>query len=415
MSLSANDMNASAVTLLINEESIKLDDNSTTRHPIASISTTTPPNDGKIGETDDESANYTVNKPGIETGDESATYPISKVEIEANDRSETYALTKSEMEQILKEQTEETRLHLVDIVEDPEMDQGGRSFAETVAQIVEWWQAYAEEQNPTSHQIDFGVGSPMSLLMVLALIPEQYQSFICIEDKCRSPFGNGENLSWLHEQNMDVLVGLSIDPVRQSICFGQGLASMVRDDVDEGWRAFTGRSWLEDQMHLWSKDELEPDLYRFPLGTEKIVFFFNPTEIHWTVVEVELDDDVWTYTLYNSLFQGERGPTWTACREQFPLLEQLICRASGFPEPETRQIVAAPSAQQENSYDCGPIAIYNAMELLEGRRPGTEVDTEELRLRYLMLILDALYLLDQDLETPAFRARMREVCLEYPT
>ena len=408
----------SAVTLFIDEESIKLDDNSTTHHPITPLSATTLPNDGKIGETDDESANSTVNKQAIETEDESATYSVSKKEIEADDECETYTPSKSEIEQILKEQTEESRLQLINIAEDPEIDPGGRSFAETVAVIVEWWQAHAEEQNPTSHQIDFSVGSPMSLLMVLALIPEQYQDFICIEDDGRSPFGNGENLSWLHEQNMDVLVGLSIDPIRQSICFGQGLASMVRDDVDEGWRAFTGRSWLEDQLHLWSKDELdEPDLYRFPLGTQKIVFFFNPTEIHWTVVEVELDDsDVWTYTLYNSLFQGERGPTWKACQEQFPLLEQLICRASGFPEPETREIIAAPSAaQQENSYDCGPIAIYNAIELLEGRRPGTEVDTEELRLRYLMLILDALYLLDQDLETPAFRARMREVCLEYPT
>ena len=168
----------SAVTLVINEESINLDDNSTTHHPITPLSATTLPNDGKTGETDDESANSTVNKQAIEAEDESATYSVSKKEIEADDQCETYTPSKSEIEQILKEQTEESRLQLINIAEDPEMDPGGRSFAETVAVILEWWQAHAEEQNPTSHQIDFSVGSPMSLLMVLALIPEQYQSFI---------------------------------------------------------------------------------------------------------------------------------------------------------------------------------------------------------------------------------------------
>lgn len=195
--------------------------------------------------------------------------------------------------------------------------------------------------------------------------------------------------------------------------FGESLASMIRDSVDEGWRVFTGRSWLEDQNHLLSNDDLEPDLYRFPPGTEKIVFLFNPTEAHWTVVEVDKDDLAWTYTLYNSLSQGEKGPTWKACQEQLPLLEQLICRASGFTEPATREIVIAESAQQENTYDCGPIAVYNAIELLEGRKPSTEIDADILRLKYLMLIRDALYVFDQGLETPAFRAYMRTVSLAY--
>lgn len=373
MSLSANDLNITAVTLVVEDESSKADD-------------------------------------------ESATHALNKVETNADDdESATFTVTKMEIERILKEQTEETRLNLIDVAADPDIDEDARSFVETVAEILEWWQELAEDQNPTSYQIDFGVGSPVNLLMVLALVPEKYQGCICIGDQHRSPFANGEYLSWLHEQTIDLLVRLSIDPIQQPVIFGQGLASLVRDEVDESWRAFTGRSWLEDQIHLCSNDELEWDLYRFPPETEKIVFLFNPTEIHWTVVEVDLDDDVWTYTLYNSLFQGEKGPTWKACQEQFPLLEQLICRASGFAKPETREIVAATSAQQDNPYDCGPIAIYNAIELLDGRKPKTEIDTEQLRLRYLMLILEALYLLDEDLETSEFKARMRKVCLDYPT
>ena len=73
----------------------------------------------------------------------------------------------------------------------------------------------------------------------------------------------------------------------------------------------------------------------------------------------------------------------------------------------------ANSAQQENVHDCGPIAVYNAIELLEGREPCTEVDPEELRLNHLKLIRDALYVLDEGLEMPAFRAYMCRVCLDY--
>ncbi|KAL9070547.1 MAG: hypothetical protein Q9161_004844 [Pseudevernia consocians] len=359
-----------------------------------------------------DSATCTASKTETKAEDESATPAISTTETESDDEGSTSTLKTSLTGQTLKEQTEETRLNLLYVAGDTEIHGRARGLTWTAAAIVRWWQHYAGDDNPTSHQIDFGLGSPINLLMVLALLPEKYQGIIRIGDMYRSPFGNGENLSWVHEQTTDVLVGLSLDLIPGSIQFGQGLASMIRDDVDTGWRDFTGRSWLEDQIHLWSNGELEPGLYRFPTGTTKIVFFFNPTEIHWTVVEVDLDDEVWTYTLYNSLSQGEKGPTWEACQEQFPLLEQLICRASGFVEPYTRGILSGMSAQQDNPYDCGPIAIYNAIELLEGRTPKSEVDTEQLRKNYLERILGALELLNEALDPPAFRAFMRKVCLD---
>lgn len=385
MSLFANSMNTSAVTLAIDDESREV-----------------------------SNASVTCNFSEMEatTADESATYTVSKTGTESDDESTTHTLGTTSTEQFLMEQTEETKLKLYNISKDIEIDERTQYFAWLVAAIMEFWQDNAGDENPTSHQIDFGEGSPINLLMILALLPEKYQELIGIDEVHRSPFGNGENMSWLHEQTTDVLVGFSMDLIPASIRFGQGLASMVRDDVDNGWRVFTGRSWLEDQVHLLENDELEPDLYRFPPETEKIVFFFNPTEIHWTVVEVCLDDDLWTFTLYNSLFQGEIGPAWKACQEQFPLLEQLICRASGYAKPKALKIVPGASAQQENPYDCGPIAIYNAITLLEGRRPKSEVDAEVLRMIYLEWIFDALNLLWEGVEPPALRTRMGEVCLE---
>ena len=380
-------------------------------------------------EDEDESSGCPFN----ETEPEATTSPISNVsavpsrdsdtllnesgeETEIESIGESAANSDDEMsgESILREQTLGTWLNLVEVAEDEEMDEFTQSIAATVADIVEWWQNHTKDTSPSTHHIDFGLGSPINLLMILALLPERLQSLISIEDERRSPSSDGENMSWLHEQTTDVLVQLSMDPNPASVHFGQGLASMVRDSVDESWRTFTGRSWLEDQLHLQSHHELEPDQYRFPPSTSKIVLLFNPTEIHWTVVEIAIAESAWTYTLYNSLSpSSETGPTWTACQSQLPLLELLICRASGFAEPATREIVMATSAQQENVYDCGPIAVYNAIELLEGREPCTEVDPEELRLDHLKLIRDALYVLDEGLETPAFRAYMRRVCLDY--
>lgn len=347
------------------------------------------------------------------SNDDSSSEASEETEAESDEESTAVTLTNVVKEGILREQTRQSWYNLVEVAENEEIDELTQSFACTVADIVEWWQSHTINGNPILHFVDFGVGSPINLLMILTLLPERYQSLICIEDERRSPSDNGKNLSWLHEQTTDLLVRLSVDPDSTSMHFGESLASMIRDSVDEGWRVFTGRSWLEDQTHLLSNDELEPDLYRFPLETEKIVFFFNPTEAHWTVVEVGIDDYAWTYSLYNSLSSGEKGPTWKACQEQLPLLEKLICRASGFPEPATREIVIANSAQQQNEYDCGPIAIFNAIELLEGRKPSTKIDPEVLRLKYLMLIRDALYVFDQGLDTPAFRAYMRKVYLDY--
>ncbi|CAF9937748.1 hypothetical protein IMSHALPRED_000527 [Imshaugia aleurites] len=421
MNLRLNEVDISAITVLIDGESSNADDEST-MYPIRDIDAVTLFDDGKSSKADGEdrvcsTSNISATTPSYdgrssEAQDQSSTYIWDEMETETNDEVATLTVSKVLIEQSLRNQTEETRLTLVGIAVDTNIDQNARFFAETVAEIIEWWQKYAEVKNPTSHQINFGVGSPINLLMVLALVPERFQGFIGIEDKQRSPFGNGENLSWLHEQTMDVLLGLIMDPVPTPVRFGQGLALMARDDVDEGWRIISGRSWLEDQIHLLFNNELESDLYRFSPETKKIVFFFNPSEIHWTVVEIDLGDNLWTYTLYNSLSQSEKGSTWKASHVQFPLLEQLICRASGFTEPGTREIITGTSVQQENPYDCGPIAVYNAMMLLEGRKPKVDVDTEQMRLTFLRLILGALYLLNEDLEAPEFRARMRKLWLE---
>lgn len=296
---------------------------------------------------------------------------------------------KTEAEQLLKEQTEDTRSWLIEATESPENDELSKDFARTTASIIHYWQKAAKDENPTSHPVDFGTGVKINLLYVLAILPERYQHSVKIEDKSRSPNNNGDALSWLHEDTMNLLVGLFVG--KESFrYFGLGLASMVSDDIDKSWREWYGQSYLEHQIDQMSKSELsdsEIDLYRYPYWTEKIVLFFNPTGIHWTLVEIDLSEDLWMYTLYNSLSNGKRGPTWKACKQQLPLLEHLICRASGFEEPEFREFIVGDSAQQDNHYDCGPITVYNAIGLLKDRMPSETIDAEHLRLRYLKKIL----------------------------
>lgn len=327
-----------------------------------------------------------------ETPTDDPTETTTPAQTNADKEGKSYATRKFEKEQQVKEQTEETRIWLTDAADSPENDELSRNFARTTARIIQYWQISAKDENPTSHLIDFGTGVKINLLYILALLPERYQHAITIEDKSRSPSNNGDALSWLHEDTMNLLIGLFVtqNPFRR---FGQGLASMVSDDIDNSWREWYGQSYLEHQIAQMSKDELsesEIDLYRYPYWTEKIVFFFNPTGVHWTLVEVDVSDDGWIYTLYNSLSNGKRGPAWKACKLQLPLLEQLICHASGFAEPVVREFMVGTSAQQDNSYDCGPIAVYNAIGLLKGRMLGEKVDAEHLRLWYLQKILSSL-------------------------
>lgn len=334
-------------------------------------------------ETSDDTTRQDTNVP---------TEATTTAQTNAEKVSKSYATRKLETEQTLKEQTEDTRSWLLAAAESSEIDELSQDFARTSALIIHYWQNSANGENPTSHPIDFGTGVKVNLLYVLAILPERYQHAITIEDKGRSPFNNGDALSWLHEDTMNLLVGLFVAQKSFRI-FGQGLASMVSDDIDNSWRHWYGQSYLEHQTDRMSKNELsesELDLYRYPHWTETIVFFFNPTGVHWTLVEVDLSDDRWTYTLYNSLSNGKRGPTWKACKRQLPLLEHLICRASGFQEPESRDFMVGTSAQQGNSYDCGPIAVYNAIGLLKGQMPRETVDAEHLRLWYLKKILSSL-------------------------
>jgi Ulp1 protease family, C-terminal catalytic domain len=304
-------------------------------------------------------------------------------------------INKAEQAKVWKEQTERTRLNFIEIAHDTTTEKDLRAFAIQFAEIIKLWQSCAKEENPTYHNIEFGQGLKLNLRQVFALLAEEYQKCILVDDQDRSPNRNGYDMSWLDDQTMNVLVQLACRPGQDSVRFGRDLMSGVRIQLDEMMLKAHSASYLEYHVRAMLEnkprsDWMADELYSFPPSTKRIVYFFNYTETHWTLIATDVSREKWTHTLYNSLETHPKGATWNAAQKQLPLIEVLIQGASALPKPKRSEIVAGKSARQTNSYDCGVITVYNAVQLLNGRKPEKRVDAKQLRLEYVTQILSEL-------------------------
>lgn len=97
---------------------------------------------------------------------------------------------------------------------------------------------------------------------------------------------------------------------------------------------------LRDMKNHQPEEEWNTDnCYTFPSSVKKIVFFWNET-CHWTVLTTEVGCDVWTRTLYNSLYGGkakEMGPTWNAVKVRGQI-DELIRAALSSKYPQLSQV-----------------------------------------------------------------------------
>lgn len=213
-------INDATVVSLSSETTLSRVDDVSTTCPACDVAVIPSPSENTSSKVDDDCNAYPVSEVETEltadpissislfssSNDDSSSKTSEGTEADSDEESTADTLTNVVKEGVLREQTRQTWHNLVEVAETEEMDQLTQLFAGTVAEILEWWQIHTMNGNPISHFVDFGVGSPINLLMILALLPERYQGLICIEDECRSPSGDGENLSWLHEQTTDVLV-----------------------------------------------------------------------------------------------------------------------------------------------------------------------------------------------------------------
>jgi hypothetical protein len=277
------------------------------------------------------------------------------------------------------------------------LDKHLKSFALQLHEIVGHWQRRAGTKNPLDYAVEFAPGISATLIQVFALMPEEYQEYINVNDPKRSP--NNEPYSWLDESIMNVLVQLECEKRNpdDTVQFGFQLAFDVRNSMDNLFEETHGKLYLEYRIHQKDIGEPESDwnplkIYTFPKNTTKIVYFFNYSESHWTLLEMDLRKDQWVHTLYNSFDNGTgsdmKGPSWNAAKVNCHLLENLVQAALGIPPPAfPSKIISGLSNKQINDYDCGVLTVANAIQLLFGRKTERwSIDCNKARLEWLTLL-----------------------------
>lgn len=195
---------------------------------------------------------------------------------------------------------------------------------------------------------------------------------------------------------MNVIVALSRVREKENgnVHFGRCLTSPVRESMDHLAQTTIGVpsyvQFLVAEMEA-GRSGWNPDgFFTVPEDAKGMVFFWNYTEAHWMLIHTRFDLDGWTHTIYNSWDRGMKGPAWNYPRLYLPLLERLVGVASGREVSGKGSIEMGLSFQQSDDCECGVITVWNCVELLSGRSPAVAVDTNELRLRYLSLILEDL-------------------------
>jgi hypothetical protein len=310
----------------------------------------------------------------------------------------TYSdMGKSEKEKF--EEIELARVHLESIATGrlTNPDKHLKDFALQLHEIIGHWQRRAGTKNPLDYDVEFSPGISATLLQVFALVPEEYQEYIKVNDSKRSP--NNQPYSWLDESIMNVLVHLECEKRNpdDTVRFGFQLAFDVRESMDNLFKKTNGKLFLEYRIHQKDIGEPEPDwnpvkVYTFPKNTTKIVYFFNYSESHWTLLEMDLGKDQWIHTLYNSFDNGtnsdKKGPSWNAAKGNCHLLENLVQAAFGIPPPEKpSKIISGLSNKQINYFDCGVLAVANAILILfGGKTEQWSIDCNKARLEWLTLL-----------------------------
>ncbi|KUJ20005.1 uncharacterized protein LY89DRAFT_731243 [Mollisia scopiformis] len=265
-----------------------------------------------------------------------------------------------------------------------------RSIAGVVVGIIKTWQERALGRDPVDYALSFGLhGLSITLRQVLTLVPEKYQDKIVLSDHLQIRKGG----SWVDESVMNVLVELSATNTAAGAHFARGLFT----DAINSWDVLTREegvfptrlAYLNDEMKKGATDWNKDGSYTVPSDKDRIVFFWNYYEHHWTVIGIQVKGKSWKYKLHDSLESTSRY-TKDSVKTLGIDLCGLICEASDMDKPEKIKVAHQDSAQQANAYDCGVFAVVNALALLRRATPPIKIDPEETRLQFLVQILTAL-------------------------
>jgi hypothetical protein len=284
-------------------------------------------------------------------------------------------------------QMEDIRINFKATSENHWINQKIRDFFYMMADIIKLWQGRACGNDPTDCALSFGPPEvTVTLRQVLALVPEQYQYKIVLE-------GASDSGSWLDENLMNVLVQLIVKDAALGAHFARCLATDCNMSLDglsasEGYP--TRLAYLRHQQEQNLSDWNVSGLYTVPADTDRIVCFWNYYENHWSVLSIDIDNEKWTYKIYNSLDCANKTTRHSVCRLGLDL-GHLIRAASNIDLPPLQPVIETPStAQQDNCHDCGVYAVDNVVCLLLRLPVPVYVDPFTRRFAFVRKILWAL-------------------------
>ncbi|KAL3427094.1 hypothetical protein PVAG01_00603 [Phlyctema vagabunda] len=294
-------------------------------------------------------------------------------------------------------ETEWTKKLCDDVATNRGCDSELRCLARTLVCIIGFWQSQAGDKEPSHHPIKLHQDTvTVTLLQVFALVPAHYQWMVLVNMEERARDGDP---SWLCESIMEVLVVLNRNRQVNANFFAPAMASMARGSLDDYYQDVFPKSYLEyvvNEVPDDKEDWVEGRSFKVPPATESIVYFYNYTEEPWTVGVIGVHDNKWKHSLLDSFTTEEtKGPLFKSFKRHSGHFQTLIQTASGLPLVKGSVYSSGKSAQQYNTNDCGVIAVYNAIQILNGATRQTGVDTTRQRLGFLEDVLKKLKTLPQ--------------------
>lgn len=291
----------------------------------------------------------------------------------------------SKKSEIQSREMEDLRKYFESATQDKDLMKRVYHLHHWVAEIIRIWQIRADGDDPTDYSLSFKTpGVTVTLRQVLALVPDEYQDQIKLE-------GARAFRSWLDENLMDVLVELFVEEAAPGAHFARCLATDCNtklDNIAASEGGFKSRlAYLIDQQKRNLPDWNIGGFYTVPTDTDRIVFFWNYYESHWTVISIDIDSGLWKYNVYDS--SGCPETIHSISRRGLPL-GRLIRAASNMKKPETPVFKKQNTAQQDNFVDCGVYAVDNVIHILKKEPVEASIDPFKRRVTFLRKILHAL-------------------------
>ncbi|KAE9974869.1 hypothetical protein BLS_002870 [Venturia inaequalis] len=222
--------------------------------------------------------------------------------------------------------------------------QQARMVAGIMTDIISNWETLVPvDRDPSTHGLildgQWRQDRVITLPDIFHLLPEQYKWMGIHDENTPKEIrkGDGECWNWISRPLMEWLIiahpGATYQP-------SSAFHPLIGSDLDETMDYFA-KTETYAEMRLQelqggkaSADDIAFYQFNSPGTIKDIVFIFNPTNAHWTIVHISDVYGARKYTLYNSLANDEnprKGATPNLYRKYIPYVNQMLEIVNNFP------------------------------------------------------------------------------------